>query len=165
MRTVSNTSPLFNLAAIGQLHILRHFFDELLIPDAVLHELEPVQEYPGVQAIHQAIDQRFIMVMPVRDRGRVQTLEQDLGIGEAEAIALALECGLSRILIDERDGSRTAKNLGLDPVGVLGVLLRAKAEGHLASVHELMLALRDEVGFYIHHNLFLEVLHLAGEDA
>ena len=164
MRAVSNTSPLFNLAAIDQLHLLRQSFDEILIPEAVLHELEPVREHPGVQAVHQAIAQRWIAVRTVSDRGRIQTLEQDLGRGEAEAIALALELGLPRILIDEREGSRMAEQCGLEPLGALGVLLRAKREGQLASVKEMMIALRDEVGFYIHRNLFLKVLQLAGED-
>lgn len=117
-----------------------------------------------MQAISQAIDQRFIVVKPVQDRHRIQALEQNLGRGEAEAIALALELGLRRILIDERDGSRMAQELGLEPLGVLGVLLRAKREGHLVSVKEMMISLRDEVGFYIHRNLFDKVLHLAQED-
>jgi uncharacterized protein len=163
MRAVSDTSPLFNLAAIDQLHLLRQTFDEIFIPDAVVQELEPVREHPGVRAIHQAISARWIVVRAVRDRGKIQTLEQDLGRGEAEAIALALELGLPRILIDEREGSRKAEQLGLEPLGVLGVLLRAKREGHLASVKEMMIALRDEVGFYIHRDLFLKVLHLAKE--
>ena len=164
MPVVSNTSPLFNLAAIGKLSLLRHAFDEILIPDAVLHELEPVREYPGVQAIHEAIAQGWIVVRAPRDVSRIRILEQDLGRGEAAAIALTLELGLRRILIDERDGSRTAEQSGLEPVGVLGVLLRAKREGHLDSVKEMMIALRDEVGFYIRRDLFTKVLHLAGED-
>jgi predicted nucleic acid-binding protein len=163
MRAVSDTSPLFNLAAIDQLHLL-HSFEQILIPEAVLHELEPVHEHPGVQAIHQAITQGWIVVRTVKDRGRVNTLEQDLGYGESEAITLALEQGLRRILIDEREGRQMAEQCGLEPLGVLGVLLRAKREGHLVSVKEMMIALRDEVGFYIHRDLFLKILQLAGED-
>src|SRR5881394_4404775 len=130
MPVVSDTSPLFNLAAIGKLSILRHQFDEVLIPDAVFYELEPVREYPGVQLIHEAIAQGWIAVRTPRDISRIRSLEQDLGRGEAAAIALTLELGLRRILIDERDGSRAAERSGLEPVGVLGVLLRAKREGH-----------------------------------
>jgi predicted nucleic acid-binding protein len=164
MPVVSNTSPLFNLAAIDQLSLLRHAFAEILIPDAVLHELEPVREYPGVRAIHKAIAQGWIVVSTPRDVSRIRILEQDLGRGEAAAIALALELGLRRILIDERDGSRMAEQSGLEPVGILGILLRAKREGLLDSVKEMMISLRDEVGFYIHQNLFQKVLHLAEED-
>jgi len=164
MPAVSNTSPLFNLAAIHQLSLLRHAFDQILIPDAVLHELEPVREYSGVRAIHEAMAQGWIVVQAPRDVSRIQSLEQDLGRGEAAAIALALEIRLRRILIDERDGSRMAEQCGLEPVGVLGVLLGAKRQGQLESVKELLIALRDEVGFYIRPNLFQKVLHLAGED-
>ncbi|MFY9820938.1 MAG: hypothetical protein WAM82_06115 [Thermoanaerobaculia bacterium] len=60
MPVVSNTSPLFNLAAIGKLSLLCQAFDEILIPEAVLAELEPVREYSGVQAIHAAIAQGWI---------------------------------------------------------------------------------------------------------
>lgn len=163
MRAVSDTSPLFNLAAIDQLHLLRRSFDEILIPEAVLDELAPVREHPGVQAIHQAITERWILVRPVGDRGRIEALKQDLGRGETEAITLALQLGLRRILIDEREGSRMAEKCGLEPLGVLGVLLRAKREGHLVSIKEMMIALRDEVGFYIHRDLFFKVLQLSGE--
>ena len=165
MHAVSDTSPLFNLAAINQLHLLPQFFEEILIPDAVLQELEPVRKYPGVQEIHRAITEGSIVVATVRDRGRVHSLEQDLGSGEAEAITLALERGHPHVLIDEREGSGVAEQLGLKPMGVLGVLLRAKREGHLVSVKEMMTTLRDKVGFYIHRNLFLEVLRRAGEDS
>ncbi|HEV7509134.1 MAG TPA: DUF3368 domain-containing protein [Thermoanaerobaculia bacterium] len=164
MPVVSNTSPLFNLAAIGKLSLLRQAFDEILIPEAVLAELEPVREYSGVQAIHAAIAQGWIVVRVPHDVSKIRSLEQDLGRGEAAAIALALELKLRRILIDEREGSRTAEQSGLEPVGVLGVLLRAKREGHLESVKEMMMALRDEVGFYIRRDLFTKVLQLAGED-
>jgi predicted nucleic acid-binding protein len=39
MVVVSDTSPLTNLAAIGQLDILRQMFGTLLIPEAVWSEL------------------------------------------------------------------------------------------------------------------------------
>jgi len=51
----------------------------------------------------------------------------ELDAGESATIALALELGASRILLDETDGRTVAKALGLRPIGVLGVLLRAKA--------------------------------------
>lgn len=42
--------------------------------------------------------------------------------GEAEAIQVALELGVSSLLIDERMGYRVALSLGLRPVGLLGIL-------------------------------------------
>ena len=52
----------------------------------------------------------------------------DLDPGEAEAIALAVEIGADRILMDEKRGRQIALHHSVKPVGVLGVLLRAKPE-------------------------------------
>ncbi len=82
---------------------------------------------------------------------------------ESAAIALALEQGISQILMDERDGRAKAKALGLQPVGVLGVLLRAKREGNLGSVQAAMLKLKQEAGFFIADKLYVDVLKQAGE--
>lgn len=42
MIVVSNTSPLTNLAAIGQFHLLHRLYGQIHIPDAVWNELNGV---------------------------------------------------------------------------------------------------------------------------
>jgi predicted nucleic acid-binding protein len=62
-----------------------------------------------------------------------------------------LELGHQDILLDERDGRLAAKALGLQPVGVgvLGVLLRAKRGGLVATVRNVMRDLREhQVGTF-----------------
>ena len=39
MIVVSNTSPIINLAAIGQLGLLQHLYSTIAIPQAVYHEI------------------------------------------------------------------------------------------------------------------------------
>ena len=39
MIVVSNTSPIINLAAIGQLEILQNLYDHIRIPQAVYYEI------------------------------------------------------------------------------------------------------------------------------
>jgi predicted nucleic acid-binding protein len=51
-----------------------------------------------------------------------------LGRGETEAIALAEELNADAILIDERDGSRIARQRGIAVVGTLAVLAKAVAQ-------------------------------------
>ncbi len=65
--------------------------------------------------------------------------------------------------MDERDGRAKAKRLGLQPVGLLGVLLRAKLEGEIASLAGTMEALKEEAGFFIADALFETLLVEAGE--
>ncbi|MCP4404840.1 MAG: DUF3368 domain-containing protein [bacterium] len=92
-----------------------------------------------------------------------QSLMLELDRGEAAAIALALESGITQILIDEADGRATAKAMGLQPIGVLGILLRAKHEGKIISLSEEMSRLRHDAGFFIAETLFQRLRQEAGE--
>jgi predicted nucleic acid-binding protein len=65
--------------------------------------------------------------------------------------------------MDEREGRLAATALGLQPVGVLGILLRAKHSGRLALVEPAMQALRCEAQFRIRDSLYQAVLQEAGE--
>jgi predicted nucleic acid-binding protein len=163
MPAVSDTSPILGLAAIDCLHLLRRQFEHLDIPAAVFSELKTFTNFRGAGDINQALKEGWISQIKVQDSSLMQALSLDLDRGEAEAIALALQLGCSRILMDESDGRARAKALGLKSVGVLGVLLRAKQEGQIASVRQAMLALRQEVGFYIVDELFISILEQAGE--
>ncbi len=164
MRAVSNTSPIYNLAAIDQLHLLRDQFERIFIPTAVRGELLPISDHPEGEVIAQALEEEWISVLPVEDRGTLHALTLDLDLGESEAIALALQLGVTTVLIDESDGRAVATRLGLRPTGVLGVLLKAKAQGKLDSVRSAMVRLREKGGFFIHSKLFEEVIRLAGEE-
>jgi len=54
MRVVSNTSPLLNLAIIGQLALVQQQFGQVWIPPAVLGELQPDVARPGSSEIREA---------------------------------------------------------------------------------------------------------------
>lgn len=163
MPVVSNTSPLFNLAAIGQLDLLREQFDEVLVPGAVLEELLPIRDREEWTAVQRALEQGWMASRGVQDQKTVRALTRELDQGESEAIVLALEVGVTRLLIDESDGRAAAVRLGLEPTGVLGVLLKAKEQGRLDSVTDAIIALQNQAGFYIHSKLFHQVADLAGE--
>jgi predicted nucleic acid-binding protein len=68
-------------------------------------------------------------------------------------------------LMDERDGRAKAKALGLQPTGVLGILLHAKRDGHVDSVKVEMQKLRSKAGFFIADSLFAFILIEAGEQS
>jgi hypothetical protein len=87
----------------------------------------------------------------------------ELNQGEAEAITLAVDLGVDMIVMDEKIGRERARGLGLKTVGVIGVLLTAKKRGRISSLKNAMLALRNEVGFFISDDLYRQILAQAGE--
>lgn len=157
---VSDTSPLRALDHLGKLSLLVDLYGEVLIPPAVADELsDPDSSLPR-------LDWRSIEGVRLRaptDLARVEGLLQQLDRGESEAIALALEVSAGALLVDEREARAVAVSLGLKPVGVLGMLLRAKQDGLVPSVRPLMDRLRSGIDFRISPAVYAEVLHLAGE--
>lgn len=164
MPVVSNTSPVLNLAIIDQLSLLHEQFGEIWIPTAVLGELRVGEDLPGSQAVRRALEAGWLRVEEVKDQTLAQVLQRDLDKGEADAIVLALQMKAGRVLLDEREGRRIAKSLGLNVTGVLGVLLRARREGKLSSLQKAMEALRERAGFRIGMELYTDLLRESGED-
>lgn len=60
MPVVSNTSPIMNLAIIGELSLLRDQFGEVLIPGAVFEELRVEEDLPGSQNVRDALKTEVI---------------------------------------------------------------------------------------------------------
>ena len=161
MLVISNTSPLTNLAAIGHFDLLRPLYGELLIAEAVWEELNAGgQAWPGRDAV---ADAAWIVRRAVVNRPLVTALRERLDPGEAETIALAVECPPPFVLMDEKEGRRTAQRLGLKTVGVVGVLLEAKARGLIAEVGPLLERLRQEAGFYLSDRVIHEARAFCGE--
>jgi predicted nucleic acid-binding protein len=138
MIIISDTSPLSSLALVDYLSILKDIYTNVVIPQAVANELANLTEEDiRIKAI---ISLKWIQVKQAANLELVACLrnEYNLDIGEAEAIALALELKADELLIDERLGRREAVRLGLSITVVLGVLLIAKNRGLIAKVKPIM---------------------------
>lgn len=161
MIIVSNTSPLTNLAAIGQFFLLRSLFSEIFIAEGVWDELNAEnQKWPGSEEVATAdwVHRKRIKNFPL-----VNALRQDLDRGEAETITLAIEINADFVLLDEREGRYSAQRLGLKVAGVVGILLEAKNRQLLSPVRPYLDALRHNAGFYLKDSLYRTALRLAGE--
>lgn len=163
MLVVSNTSPLWNLASIQRLDLLHDQFPDIRIPHEVWQELQVGQDYPEAARLQQAVEKQWITDEALKTPYIQQSLMLEIDRGEAAAITLALELGVSQVLIDETDGRIAAKAMGLRPIGILGVLLRAKHAGKILSLSHEMLRLKHEAGFFIAEALFQQLQHEAGE--
>ncbi len=163
MLAASNTSPLLNLSIIDRLDLLRYQFEKVVIPSAVLEELMPGKDYPDKLAIQKAIEDNWISVVEPANQNLVKALMFDLDRGESNAIALALQLEIETVLMDERDGRAKARNFGLKPTGILGILLRAKSDGKILSLKSEIDVLRKNAGFFIADSLEKAILSEAGE--
>ena len=164
MPVVSNTSPILSLAVIGKLSLLHDQFGEILIPNAVLEELRIQEDLPGCQAIREALKDEWLRIQEVSDQSLVRVLQRELDNGEAAAITLAVQVKAKWILLDEKEGRKIAKSLGLKVTGVLGILLRARHEGRLPSMQKAMDQLRDRAGFRIKAELYADLMRKNGEN-
>lgn len=161
MIVVSDTSPLTNMAAIGQFDLLRRLYGRLHIAHGVWEELNADGKcWPGRDEVATA---DWIERHEVENQALVTALQRDLDRGEAESIALALELDADLVLLDEKEGRRAAKRLGLHIVGVVGVLLEARANRVVDALRPHLDALRQTAGFYLSESLYHHALALAGE--
>lgn len=161
MIVVSNTSPLTNLAAIGQFTLLQRLYGTIVIADGVWQELNAFeQSWPGS---HEVAAADWIEKRQLQNQSTVIALCRDLDRGEAETIALALELNADLVLLDERDGRNAAERFDLMVVGVLGILLEAKTKGFIEQIRVHLDALREQAGFHISDPLYQYALSAAGE--
>ncbi len=162
MTVVSNTSPISNLAAIGQLSLLQQVYGSITIPQAVADEIAKVATvYTQAASIP---NQSWIAIQTVNHTTTVERLRgEKLDAGESEAIALALELDAELLLIDEQLGRRIAANEGLNITGLVGVLLEAKNREIIARIKPTVDALIIQARFRISSQLYAEILRLAGE--
>jgi uncharacterized protein len=106
---------------------------------------------------------QWIQRRTVGDQVRVAVLLRDLDRGEAESIALALEIGADLVLMDEQDGRHMAQRLGLRVIGVVGMLLEAKAKGLIDQLRPQLDALCWTANFYLSDAIYQAVLRMASE--
>ena len=68
------------------------------------------------------------------DTALLRLLKRDMDDGESEVIALAIEQQASLVLLDESDARKTAGLYGLPKTEVIGLLIRARQQGHIRSL-------------------------------
>lgn len=163
---VSDTSTLIHLAAIGRLALLKTYYQRIIIPPAVWREVvEHGKARAGAIEVRQAHQAGWIEVVSPTDVALLRLLKRDLDDGESGVIALAVERQASLVLLDESDAQRTADLYGLSKTGIIGLLIRAKREGHLDSLEAELDNLVNQGGFWIQKELYDRALNAVQEDS
>lgn len=120
---IADTSCLILLDKIGQFDLLKLLFTRVTVTGEIVDESgEALPDWFTIRAaertsLHHALD---------------------LDIGEASAIALALELDSVLLVLDDFKARKVAEKAGLDFTGTLGLFLKAKERQIISSVRPLL---------------------------
>jgi predicted nucleic acid-binding protein len=156
---VVNASPLIFLARIERLDLLTSLAKPLVVPAAVIREIQAGSDRDG--AADQIRDLTSILRVddrPLPDRIRVW----DLGAGESQVLAHGLERPGSEVVLDDLAARRCARSLGLPMIGTLGIVLLCRHRSIISAARPIIQALCD-AGLRLKPSLIAEALAKVGE--
>ena len=148
---VSDSSPLHYLVLCEAAHVLPHLFERVIIPTAVLHELQHPHTPELVRQWMSALPP-WAEVRPASEA----MLDVKLGLGETEAINLALKIQAAAVLIDDGKARKAASRHGLVVLGTLPILEEAAAR-HLIDLPQTIVALQ-RTNFHVTPHLIAATL-------
>jgi predicted nucleic acid-binding protein len=122
MIIVSDTSPINYLVLIGEIEILQELAGHVIIPQAVYYEL---QDPHTPQQVKDWIDSAPAWIEVRQADLSFYMSKKNLGAGEREAIALALELRADALLLDDRDGTKEARKQNIPTLSTFGILEEA----------------------------------------
>lgn len=155
-RIVINTGPLIALGKMQAFDLIAQLPYDFCCPPQVETEL-----LNGVALGHPVTRPAWVTVLPLQ-APLTPFASLVLDDGEAAVIQLALEQQISRVCIDESKGRRAALSVGLQVVGSLGLLGKAKSEG-LISAARPFIEQAQLNGTYYDVNLVAAFLQALGE--
>ncbi|OGF65713.1 MAG: hypothetical protein A2Y62_10400 [Candidatus Fischerbacteria bacterium RBG_13_37_8] len=156
---IINTSPWIALTLCNQLDILPHMYSIIYMPEAVKREILAGGKLSvGAKELRA---KRWVKIAKIKDSNKI-TLLHELDQGEAEVIILAKEKGIDTVLIDEKIARMQAKILGLNVIGTIGLLLKAKNKGIITSIKPSIEQMMQN-GIWIREEIFKGILKSAKE--
>lgn len=128
MIVIADTTPIHYLVLIGEADLLPRLFGTVIVPQAVLNELEHPHTPPPVKAWLQAPP--AWLNLRQADPAYFKLLAK-LGAGETEALALALELNADAVLLDDKKARREAQAHTLTTISTLSLLEAGAQRGWL----------------------------------
>jgi len=147
---ISDASCLIVLSKIGELELLYLLYGQVYITPEIAREFG--ENYPS-----------WIIVETVQDKACQKSLETRLDVGEASAIALAIEKTDSLVILDDLKARKLVRKLDLALTGTLGVVSKAKERGYCDKIKPII----EKIGqsnFRISQQVINNLLSRYGED-
>jgi predicted nucleic acid-binding protein len=148
MVAVTDTGPLNYLIQLGLDSLLQQLYGRLLVPQGVLFEMS----HPlAPTAVRDWASQPPVWAEAKFIQGLRADLHPLLGLGEREAISLAMQCEADVLLVDDFEARTVATAQGLAISGTLSVLIEGalqrqyEFEPKLAELKQLGFRMSDKV--------------------
>ena len=160
-KVIVNTTPLIALCHVGQLELLKKIYGEIMIPQAVYRELSKKKESICKKQVDNALD--WIHVEKIENQMAKSMFKTQLHDGEVEVMILAKEKNADIVVIDDANAKKHAKYLKLSVTGTLGVLIKAKRQGHISELKPVIQEMIDK-NIYISEKVMKICLEQVNED-
>ena len=156
---VCDAGPIIGLGRVGLESLPFDLFPRVLVPEEVERELLG-EDSPDADRIGRALSKGEIVSL---EEEADPFLSAELDPGEAAVIAVAMERGISGVVIDDRKGRRVASTVyGLRVKGAAGLLVEAKRRGLVGQVGPLLEGMK-EGGYFLSPGIMDACLRAAGE--
>lgn len=155
MILIADSSALVALAIVDKLEILDKLFGQVLIPLAVYDEITIENREESKKLLNYSKDR-------VKDISSKINFNITLGKGESESIILYKEENADFLLCDDKKAKKFAQSFGMNVVGSLGILLKAKDKRLIGEIRPLITILKSSKVF-IDDKIYHIVLEMAVE--
>ena len=153
---VANSSSLIFLAKLDIFNLAKNILSKILVPTSVIKEVFE-KDFPENNIIKKELDS-FLIKLEVKE---IKYFPLDEG--EKAAISLCLEKNVKLFLSDDKKARIYARTLGIEVVGVIGILLY-NLENNKINKKEFMELLNKLIGkgYYISPGLYAEIIKIVG---
>lgn len=158
MKVVFNTSPIIFLYKLGYLELARNLFDDIYIPTSVYTEIgekdDDLKTFFKGFIKGGTFKQREIKLTNI-----FHGLNRRIGMGESEAIVLAIELEADYVILDDFAARKEAVRLGLNVKGTLGIIRKLMTDKHIEIIdmddlYERLIKIRFRVKRDIFNKIF-----------
>ena len=125
---VFNSSPLIFLSRLDFLALFLQYDYQFYVPEVVINEINAKQDEAS-NYINQLIDSNKLITRQIKLLSLANSINERLGRGEAEAIALATELQSDYVILDDFAARKEAIRLGLNVKGTLAIIKKMMADG------------------------------------
>ncbi len=127
MKIVFNSSPLIFLSRLDFLELFLQYDYQFYVPEIVIKEINAKRDEAS-NYVNLVVANNGLIVKQISLLSLANSINERLGRGEAEAIALATELQSDYVILDDFAARREAMRLGLNVKGTLAIIKKMMAD-------------------------------------